>query len=209
MGQFNNLTGRRFGSLTVVDQAGRSVTAGGTRFYTWNCLCDCGNRKVCRSNALVSGRNISCGCKQHKHEKHGYYFHPLYKIWTGMKGRCYDKNASAYSDYGARGITVCDEWLHDPSAFIEHILSLGWFVSSGLSIDRINNDLGYSPENVRLATPTMQSRNSRRVTSVELNGKTASLAEWSEILGIPYSRIQSRIYRGWSPERALTEAANR
>lgn len=209
MPKFHDMTGKRYGLLTVLSLYEKRFTRGGTMYFCWLCQCDCGAKKICRGASLATGRNISCGCRQHKHEKHGYCYHPLYNTWTGMKGRCYDKNAPAYRDYGARGITVCDEWINDAGRFIEHVLSLGWYEGCGLSIDRINNNLGYSPSNVRLATQSMQSRNNRRTIYLEFNGRTASIAEWSEILGIPYSRIQTRIYRGWSSERALTEASNR
>lgn len=204
MGKFNNLTGKKFGDLTVVSMDGRTETTGGTKFYTWLCRCECGGEKICRSNNLVSGRNVSCGCRAYGHEKHGLAGHPLYKIWVGMNQRCNNENHQHYADYGGRGIEVCREWRDGPEAFIDHMLSLGWEPRSNLSIDRKNNDLGYSPGNTRLATKTQQSRNQRRNTIIEFDGRKASLAEWAEETGIPYATLQTRIFRGWSADRALT-----
>lgn len=209
MGKFNDLTGSRFGLLTVVSIHGRVTTSGGTRFYTFLCRCDCGNEKICRSNALVSGRNISCGCKAFGHVKHGLYYHPLYKVWTGMVGRCHNTRSCGYKDYGARGIYVCAEWRESVVHFINYMESIGWVRGVDATIDRIDNDGGYEPGNIRLATKVQQARNFRRNTIVEMNGRRAPIAQWAEELGIPYGRLQSRIYRGWSPERALSEASNR
>lgn len=209
MGKFNNLTGIKFGRLTVISVHGRAVTSGGTKFYAWLCQCDCGEQKVCRSNALVSGRNTSCGCSSHRHEKHGLFYHPLYITWSNMIRRCYNQRNKAFNDYGGRGITVCDEWLNSVETFINHMISIGWSHGDSRSIDRIDNDSGYSPANTRLATKVQQARNTRRNTIIEMNGRKASIAEWAEELRVPYGRIQSRVYRGWSPERALLEPSNR
>lgn len=205
MGKFNDLTGKKFGKLTVSKLHGRTETTGGTKFYLWLCKCDCGKDKVCRSNNLVSGRNVSCGCRMHGHTKHGKAYHPLYAVRSNMIQRCHNKKSGEYKNYGARGITVCQEWRDSPSSFIEHMESIGWTKGSDLTIDRIDNDKDYTPGNVRLATKVQQGRNKRTNVVIDAFGKTMTMADWSESKGIPYSTLQARIYRGWTPERALTE----
>src|SRR5690554_4754633 len=110
MGSFNDLTGKTFGLLTVIEHAGVQESAGGARFQMWRCRCECGGEKVSRSNNLVSGRNKSCGCRSHGHKKHGLYGHPLRSTRSSMIQRCENSNSPAYPDYGGRGIKVCSEW---------------------------------------------------------------------------------------------------
>lgn len=208
MGAFRDLTGKRYGKLTVKRLDQPVFTAGGTKHNTWLCECDCGNTKICRGNNLASGRNVSCGCAPRHKPKHGYDGHPLQIAWEGMISRCYNKNCKGYKNYGARGITVCPEWRCSPIPFIEYMLDLGWREGQGLSIDRIDNSNSYRPGNIRLATRSEQARNQRRNVLLEFKGRTATMIEWSEVTGIPYRRLQSRIYRGWSAERALAEAAD-
>ena len=105
----------------------------------------------------------------------------LYNIWTGMIHRCEDKKRPRYKDYGARGITVCDEW-HDPNSFIDWSLSNGY--EDGLQIDRINNDKSYSPDNCRWVTPKQNARNTRRSKHLTLCGLTKTVAEWCETIDI-------------------------
>lgn len=134
---------------------------------------------------------------------HGESKTRLYRIWATMKERCGNSNAHAYSEYGGRGITVCREWEHDFVAFREWSFAHGY--SESLSLDRIDNDKGYSPGNCRWATRSEQQRNKRTTRFATMNGETRPLAEWEEITGIGKRVLWNRLFRyGWSDEKALT-----
>jgi hypothetical protein len=126
-----------------------------------------------------------------------------------MISRCHNNKNPFYKDYGGRGIIVCEEWRHNVEKFINHIISLGWHKQCGLSIDRINNNEGYKPGNIRLATPVTQGRNNRRNFIIEYNGESAPISEWAERIGMPYPRLYTRLLRGWSVERAFSEPSRR
>ena len=127
----------------------------------------------------------------------------LRPVWRGMKNRCFNPNAPKYKHYGARGITVCDEWKEKYQAFFDWAMANGY--EEGLTIDRIDNDGNYEPSNCRWVTRTVQNGNKRNNRYLEFQGVTRSIPEWSAITGIPTSVIYGRIhYHGWSVERALT-----
>ena len=129
--------------------------------------------------------------------------HRLYPIWSGMKDRCLNKNNKRYSSYGGRGIEVCKEWQQSFRAFLRWAMANGY--EEGLSIDRIDNDGNYCPENCRWATAKEQANNKRWNHLITYNGKTQTMKEWAEELGIKLSTLSQRInsYR-WSDEKALT-----
>lgn len=132
----------------------------------------------------------------------------LYEIYHGMKKRCYKTTCDRYSDYGGRNITVCDEWLEGGvDAFIDWALANGY--RDDLTIDRIDNEKGYSPENCRWATYSEQARNTRRTRYVTYQGITKSLADWCDELNLPYDNMHDRIVdKGWSAEKAFTTKIN-
>lgn len=167
--------------------------------------CSCGSKpRFVQVGQLRNGDSQSCGCL-HKERvtKHGQWGTPLFTVWRSMMDRCTDQKNKRYQRYGGRGITVCDRW-HDVHAFIAD-MTPGY--SPGRQIDRINNDLGYSPENCRWATTRQQTRNYSRNVVVEFNGKAMCIADWAEQLGMNYGTLWDRLKQGWSAERALTTPA--
>jgi hypothetical protein len=126
-----------------------------------------------------------------------------YQVWRSMRGRCDRSTDRQFRDYGARGIKVCDRWL-GPTGFVNFIADMGERPSSLHSIDRIDNDGPYSPDNCRWATRSEQQRNTRANRVLTLSGQSLSVAEWAERIGIPQTTISSRLKSGWCAERALT-----
>lgn len=157
-----DIIGQRFGRLTVIEEVQERTSCGEVKY---SCQCDCGNVKVVAGTSLRYGKTKSCGCllaqsSGERSYKHGLTSHPLYKIWSGIIQRCHSETDTAYKYYGARGITVCDEWRHDAEAFINWSLENGWEI--GLEIDRIDNYKGYSPDNCRYVTHKVNMNNQRR-----------------------------------------------
>ena len=207
MSRLADLTGQRYGRLTVVERSG---DIGGKT--AWLCICDCGNKKRITATNLKQGITKSCGCYQnevrivngHSNAKHGGYGTRLYRIYRGMWQRCYDENVKHYQRYGARGITICDEWLGTDgfAMFRDWAYSHGY--NETLSIDRKDNNKSYSPDNCRWATNKEQMNNRRCNVYLSLNGEQHTMAEWSDITGINVRTIKSRHRAGWKDEDVLT-----
>lgn len=198
MSKLNDLSGKRFGELVVVE---RDISKKGTY---WRCKCSCGNMTSVKSSNLTNDSVKSCGCLRHRpHQTHHLSKHPLYNVWYHMKRRCYDPKHPFYKNYGARGISICDEW-HDFENFYKWAMDNGY--EKGLSIDRIDNDGEYSPENCRLVKMDVQANNRSSCRMFTYNGKTQNLMQWCKELGLNYKRVYSRVFRNnWDFERAITE----
>lgn len=206
MSKLINLTGMKFGKLTVVRRGDSHTTASGQRVTMWECKCECGNSLVVSASNLRTGHSKSCGCGNlARHYVHGDCadgkVDRLYSIWSQMVRRCYDERCDKYSLYGARGISVCDEWKDDYVAFREWANLNGY--EKRLSIDRIDVNGNYTPANCRWATQKTQSNNTRRNVFIEYNGEKKTLSEWAEFAGIPYKTFYYRMRKGWEIDRAI------
>lgn len=209
MGSFIDLTGKKFGRLTVLNRAENGRTAN-KPVVRWKCICECGNRLITEGNSLRRGRTKSCGClnqvsrlKNLKRVTHGGSQTRLYHIWAHMKQRCSNPNVERYPLYGGRGIKVCESWNKSFSAFRDWALSNGY--SDSLTLDRINVDGDYEPKNCRWATMKQQQNNKQFNRNIEFNGETKTLSEWADHIGINVNTLNSRIdLYCWSVEKALT-----
>ena len=163
MGKFKDISGQKFGKLLVIKRIGIDKH----KHTTWLCKCDCGNEKIISKTNLIKGDSKSCGClkielNKNKLTKHGLSSSKLWGTWNSMKQRCYNPNRPKFKNYGSRGIKICDEWLNDFQAFYEYVSKLEHFGEKGYSLDRINNDGNYEPNNVRWATYKEQANNRRK-----------------------------------------------
>lgn len=139
--------------------------------------------------------------------KHGLCGTKLYAVWLTMKQRCYNPNDKHYKWYGAKGVTVCPAWLDNPVEFVNWCLRNGY--KDGLTLDRIDTEGNYSPDNCRFITMSAQQRNKSSCKYITFNGETHTVQEWAEKLNITPSTLRSRFNKGWSTERALTESVRR
>lgn len=217
MPNFIDLTGQRFGRLTVIKRAPDHFTKSGTRITMWNCICDCGKEKDVTANALRKGVTRSCGCYSNEVKSkllserntvnaklYGVSHERLFPVWSAIRRRCYSTNDDFYSIYGGRGIVMCEEWKNNYPAFRNWALSSGW--KEGLSIDRIDNNGPYCPENCRWATAKEQANNRRSNRRFSAFGETLNIQQWSERLGIPYNRLRYRlVQRGMSVQGAMED----
>ena len=177
----SNLTGQRFNRLVVLGPTGKKKNGN----YTWLCKCDCGEEVEVMGSRLTNGATQSCGCLNWDNRNtHGMTNTPLHHVWSSAKRRCEKENHHAYKNYGARGIYMCDEWRENFLAFYDWARANGY--QEGLSLDRINNDGPYSPENCRWATPKEQINNSRLARLFTIDDKTLCIKDWAEYCNIPY-----------------------
>lgn len=201
----NDLTGQRFGKLVAVN----SIYDRERRLTLWECKCDCGNMCLIRANSLSHGRVMSCGClrkdsnKQNK-TTHGMSRTRIYNTWHSMKARCYNPTSHNYGYYGKRGICVCDEWRTSFEKFYAWAIHNGY--RADLTLDRIDSNGNYCPENCRWVTTRVQNNNRRVSLNITYNGRTQNLSDWCKELNLPYIRIYQRIVKyGYTFEDAITE----
>jgi len=200
---FVNILNHKYGKLIVVERDGHRNTR-----VAWRCQCECGKIKQVTSNDLRTGKVISCGkpgCRvinyQAAHEAvitHGMSNTRLYRIWTGMKRRC----NNLHEHYSLKGITYCKEW-EDFEPFKNWAIKAGY--KDVLTIDRIDYNGNYKPENCRWATRKQQARNTSSNKLITFEGITRCMSEWAEIKNINYRTLTDRLRRGWPLERALTK----
>ena len=198
-----NLIGQRFGRLVVTKRYLNSYTDK-TR---WLCVCDCGKETVVFGTNLTRGLTHSCGClnkeiTRSRFSKHHLSEHKLHQVWSDIKKRCTNPNHKSFDIYGGRGIKVCDEWQTDFKAFYDWAMRHGY--QDGLTIDRIDVNGDYCPENCRWADKLTQANNCRTNHRLTYNGVTKSIAEWAREIGVSDSVLRHRIRKGWSTEKALT-----
>ncbi len=198
--RLKDLTGMVFGRLTVQHREGTK-----NKKVTWLCRCSCGSSLAVVSQNLLDKHTRSCGCLQRelvskRTSTHRKSQSKIYDVWCKLVSRCQNEKDKSYASYGGRGITVCDEWL-DFSNFYNDMGD----APKNKSIDRINNDAGYSKENCRWATKHQQTDNRRVTLWLTHNGETRSLRGWADKLNLNYARIFHRYKKGWDSYRILFE----
>lgn len=203
MSKIKPMVGKRFGMLLVVAFS----HVDNNRYAIWKVACDCGKEHSVSGVLLRRGEARSCGCQQYAGldttlhgETSNRQMTREYRIWLGMKQRCENPKHKNYADYGARGIRVCEQWRNSFENFLSDI---GRAPSNKHTIDRILNDRGYEPDNVRWATRREQSHNSSNTRWIEYKGDRRTVGQWAEYLDIPASTISARLQRGWTEHEAL------
>lgn len=203
MGRMIDITGQKFNRLTAIKPVGRYNSGN----VLWLCKCECGKTCEVESYLLRSGKQISCGCYPSErmaemNTKHGGFGTRLYEIWRKMFRRCYGVNVACYSDYGGRGISVCDEWV-DFSVFREWAMSHGY--DDALTIDRIDVNGNYEPANCRWATAKQQANNRRNNHYVEYNGEKKTVSEWADGFRVDQRNLYYWLSKNdWNLGNALT-----
>ena len=216
MGNVIDLTGMKINKWTVIKCVGRNKSGGAV----WECICECGNVRNVDGRSLRNGSSKCCGCDKkywetHRHPwtKHLGRKDRLYGVWSGMKDRCYNHNAPAFIHYGGRGITMDPQWKESYESFRDWAMENGYDKNAkkgSCTIDRIDNDKGYYPDNCRWVSTKIQCNNTRVNHRLTFNGETHTITEWSEITGIRKDTLRRRVSEyGWSVERALTERTHK
>lgn len=191
--------GKKYNRLTVVSFHHKE----NKREY-YLCKCDCGKEKIVNKTELVRGKVKSCGCLRKENcanYSHNLSYSRIYRTWTNMKVRCYNKKDERYRLYGGRGIYICDEWKKSFLSFYNWAISNGY--KDTLTIDRINNNGNYEPTNCRFVLKEEQNRNKRNVKIITYKKESHCIAEWARILGIKEVTLRARIKKGWTVERAF------
>lgn len=206
MPAFIDLSNRKFGMLKVIERV-ENGKDGATRYL---CECKCGKRKIIRSKHLKSGAIQDCGCMKsartsERNFKHGDCRARLYNIWIKMRNRCSNPKCKDWNSYGGRGIKVCSEWQESYFAFRDWAYANGYDESK--SIDRIDVNNGYSPENCRWADDIAQANNKRSNHVITYQGEKMSLADAARLAAVPYDTLKRRISCGWDVEKAVDTPA--
>ena len=218
---FHDLSGTKFGHLTVVSRTEDHIAVSGRRYPQYICLCDCGNTCLALAQGLTAGKKTNCGCftKQLLSEattlrntKHGDgnrigKRNRLYQLWNGIKTRCYNLNDPTYARYGGKGIEMCEEWKHSYESFKKWALANGYDINAprgACTIDRIDSKGNYCPENCRFVSTAVQGDNRSSVIHITYNGETHNLTQWSKILGIKRTTLLMRYKKGYQGEELFS-----
>lgn len=198
--RFRNIAGQKFFRLTAIEPAGQNKA----QQYLWKCKCDCGKELVVIGSNLIRNNSKSCGCYNDevtgaRNRRHSMAKTRIWNIWTGITKRCTNPNCKAFKDYGGRGIFVCDEWKKFENFYED--MKDGY--ADHLTLERKDPNKGYNKDNCVWATYQDQARNKRDTVFIEFDGKRKSMAEWSDISGIPSGTIGRRIKSGWDTYRAV------
>jgi hypothetical protein len=195
-----DLTGIKFGKLLALRLDSMTRTSH-TTITKWWCRCECGNELAVRRNGLVSGNSKTCGCSRRDkppNYRHGMSGSGTIISWKSMIQRCTNHKHPAFRNYGARGITVCERWL-----LFENFLADMGHRPDGFTLERKNNNLGYSPDNCKWATRAEQNANTRTNINLTHGGETHNISEWSRKLGMPMTTLHSRVAAGWDTMEVL------
>lgn len=202
-----DIAGKRFGRLVAVECVGKDAHGN----YLWQCKCDCGNEVVVLQPSLISGNSGSCGCYTREraaeaNTKHGKRRTRLYTIYSNMISRCENANNLVYKHYGGRGVSVCDEWRSDFGAFFDWAYANGYdenALRGQCTLDRIDVNGNYCPENCRWVAQKVQCNNRRDTLMMTYAGKTQSCSQWCEELGLSYDSVYYRKRKGLSDAEAI------
>ena len=199
MGRKIDLTGKKIGRLTVITEAGSDKHG----HVKWLCQCECGTQKVILGDPLQRGLTRSCGCLRKEAvskatSTHGMSGTTTYSAWNSMLGRCIYPNTNGYKNYGGRGITVCERWLH---SFENFYADMG-VKPKKLTLERIDNNKGYSPDNCKWASRTENNRNKRTNRIIRYDGKSQCISAWEEDLGMGKGVLSHRL-RLYPPQIAI------
>lgn len=185
-------SGMRFGRIVLVSK----LTTG-----RWACLCDCGATVQKRANDLLRAKICSRSCALNANHKHGGVGTKEYHAWTDIKYRCFNPKHPRAKDYGGRGISMCPEWKENFTVFFAYV---GPAPSPAHALDRIDNDKGYEPGNVRWVTVSENNNNRRNNLTLTYKGETKTAAQWAKELGVESKIIRNRVHSGWTVEDTLT-----
>lgn len=203
-GKIKDISGQKFGRLTAIRRAGANISGQAM----WECLCECGKTHVTCGATLRNGTVVSCGCYNREASGkrafvHGRSAHPLYEPWKSMHERCRERNKEHRERYADRNIAVCPEW-SDVNTFIRD-MEPTWVPNQRLTLERKDNNLGYSPDNCRWADMTEQNNNKENNHPVTYLGRTQNISQWGRELNLSGDVISGRLRIGWTVEKAMTE----
>ena len=212
MGKFIDLSNKKIGNLLVIKQANYRIQPNGAKISYWLCKCDCGNTIEVSGGNLRSGHTKSCGCYAKKqsskrmkennpNRKHGLCKSRLWNIWKSINARCYLKTHMHYKIYGGRDISMCDEWKNDFMSFYNWAMANGY--KDDLTIDRIDVNGNYEPDNCRWITREEQQSNKRNNKIIEYDGHKYTMTNLARKFNINPDRFAERLRNGWTIEKAL------